>query len=171
MDSILKTVDEQELLQVCEKQLTSLGFRAVDVDVRVAGRSLVRVFIDRLPPGGQVESGSRSVSIDDCARISRELEPWLDHWQTVSGSYDLEVSSPGVERRLRLRADFEAVVGRPLRLSVLDDQGNKAKNPVCGKLLRIDGDVLVLSCGNNVERRFSLEKVIRAELVWESAKK
>ena len=83
------------------------GLTVVDVDVRGgARRQVVRIFIDK--PGG--------VGIDDCQRLSGEVGDLLDVENLVTGSYDLEVSSPGLDRELRKEREFVWAVGRKVRL-------------------------------------------------------
>ena len=66
------------------------------------GRTVLRVLIDK--PDG--------VTVDDCVRLSEALNDPLDELDPVSGSYGLEVSSPGIERPLLRQADFERFSGR-----------------------------------------------------------
>lgn len=70
------------------------------------GRQRLRVFVDRR--GG--------VTVNECARLSRELSRALEAEGLVAGSYVLEVSSPGVHRPLRTEKDFARVEGRKIRL-------------------------------------------------------
>lgn len=71
------------------------------------GRSTLRLFIDK--DGG--------VSIEDCERISREVEAYLDVEDIIPGSYTLEVSSPGLDRPLRRIEDYRRNIGKLIRLS------------------------------------------------------
>jgi ribosome maturation factor RimP len=85
----------------------SHGLTVVDVDVRGSGRrQVVRVAVDR--PGG--------VGIEECQRLSRELGDLLDVEDLVRGSYDLEVSSPGLDRELRKDREWRWATGRLVRL-------------------------------------------------------
>lgn len=98
-----------EVVEMATPLADELGFEVVDVDfVPQAGRSLVRVFLDR--PGG--------ITLDDCARFSRRLGDLLEMNQTLSGAYILEVSSPGIERRLRTEEHFRRFVGREARVEL-----------------------------------------------------
>jgi ribosome maturation factor RimP len=77
----------------------------------------LRVFIDR-PEG---------VTIEDCTNVSRALEAELDADDFIPGKYVLEVSSPGIERRLFSLADFERFAGKKARIksrSEIDGQKN-----------------------------------------------
>jgi ribosome maturation factor RimP len=102
------------LARIVEPAVGGLGFELVDTKVANRGR-LVRVFIDR--PGG--------VTVDDCAEVSRHLTRLF----AVEGvDYDrLEVSSPGLDRPLRKRADFERFAGQrvDVRMRVPDATGRR----------------------------------------------
>ena len=67
------------------------GIHLFGVELKGSGKTLLRVFIDK--PGG--------VTIDDCVRVSKELSTRLDVEDPIPGSYTLEVSSPGIERKRR----------------------------------------------------------------------
>jgi ribosome maturation factor RimP len=87
----------------------SSGVEVVEVDMRGSGGSrMLRVFIDK--PGG--------VTHEDCANVSRELSTILDVEDAVpGGSYVLEVSSPGLDRKLSRPADFERFTGSRIKLT------------------------------------------------------
>src|SRR4051794_16535757 len=96
LESISKTPLELRILSLSENVLEPQGFRVVDVDCRVGHRSLLRIFIER--------AGSQNPTLDDCASASRLLSAQLDTDEEIlPGAYDLEVSSPGLDRRLRLK--------------------------------------------------------------------
>jgi ribosome maturation factor RimP len=79
------------------------GFELVDVDwVREGAAWVLRIFVDR--PGG--------VTIDHCQELSRTIEPVLDVEDFIEPAYNLEVSSPGLDRPLRKAADFERFTGQ-----------------------------------------------------------
>jgi ribosome maturation factor RimP len=76
-------------------------------------RGVLRLFIDKLV-------GDAGVSIDDCAKVSRLLSPALDVENILDAAYVLEVSSPGVERRLTKATHFIRFRGKRARLSTSD---------------------------------------------------
>ena len=85
------------------------GCRLWDVEyVREAGTWFLRVYIDK--DGG--------VSIDDCERISRRLDPVLDEEDPISDSYVFEVGSAGTDRPLKRPSDFEAFMGSEVEVSL-----------------------------------------------------
>ncbi len=91
-----------------EARAEALGFEVVEVEWGgTARRPVLRVRVDRPDsvPG-------RGVTVDDCARVSRVLEAWLDEEPALPTRYVLEVSSPGVERPLSRKRDFLRFSGR-----------------------------------------------------------
>lgn len=102
----------ESLVEAFRTRLEMLGFDLADL--RIGGtpqRPLVQVRID-WPPGA-----SRRVSVADCATVSRALEAWLDAGESGAGGllgrrYQLEVSSPGLERPVRWHRHWTAFVGR-----------------------------------------------------------
>jgi len=97
-----------DLTDQVRARVTALGFELADF--RQGGsrsRPLLQVRIDR--PDVTVGSG---VTVDDCARVSRALEKWLDEAGTLGPRYILEVSSPGIERPIRWREHWARFAGR-----------------------------------------------------------
>jgi ribosome maturation factor RimP len=93
----------EQVRRLLEPVLMRDGFELVEVEwLRLAGRWTLRVFIDK--PGG--------VGIDDCQAVSRTVEPILDVEDAIEPAYDLEVSSPGLDRPLRKPEDFDRFAGQ-----------------------------------------------------------
>lgn len=99
-----------------QAQLESIGYDLVDIRQRRAGRRVrIQIRIDR--PDTEPGSG---ITVDECARVSRALESWLDEAQVLGASYVLEVSSPGIERPLRWRRHWERFEGRDVHVRLPD---------------------------------------------------
>ncbi len=97
----------ERVARLAEPLLEDMGFRLVRV--RMAGKDL-QVMAER--PDG-------SLTIDDCVEISRALSPLLDVEDPVSGSYNLEISSPGVARPLVRPEDFEIWAGHEAKIEMI----------------------------------------------------
>jgi len=83
------------------------GLELVDVEIGGGhGRQTLRLFIDK--PGG--------VSLDECSSVSRALSTALDVEDPIQGTYDLEVSSPGLDRPLRTPEHFQQYAGNKVRV-------------------------------------------------------
>jgi ribosome maturation factor RimP len=126
-------MSEDSLEQELEAHIETLGYELVELErVGTKTRPILRIRIDK--PGSAPGSG---VTIAECAKVSRELEQYLDAAPGLSTQYLLEVSSPGVERPLRRRAEFERFTGWPVTLKL------HRKMDVYGK--RIDGELMSIS--------------------------
>ena len=126
----------QEIVSALEDQVETLGFEVVDVRWGGSGRRpLLRLRIDR--PGSEPGHG---VTVDDCATVSRALEPWLDEYEGLSERYVLEVSSPGVERPLVRDRDYARFRGQ--RIAVTSTE------VLAGRATRLEGELLGLEEGD-----------------------
>lgn len=152
-----------EILELCERVISPLGFRPVDLDYRVAGRSLIRLFIERMKAEAVTET-STGVSIENCAEVSRAIGPALD--EKIPGGYDLEVSSPGLDRRLRLKTDFEQAIGQEVKLKLAEKLPGRGAN-VTGRLIKVDSSEVFVAIGKD-EVPVPLGLVVQAVRVWQA---
>jgi ribosome maturation factor RimP len=101
----------EKIREAAERVARSLGLEIFDVEWKIGKQRLLRVYIDRLP-GPQNPEGL-GVTHKDCERVSEQLSVILDVEDLVPGpSYVLEISSPGLDRKLIKPADYERFVGR-----------------------------------------------------------
>ena len=127
-------VDHDQVRAIAERVAASLGLEIVEVEMRGGGKSrMLRIFIDK--PGG--------VTHEDCANLSREVSTILDVEEAVSGgSYTLEVSSPGLDRKLSRPEDFERFKGSRVKLMTREPvNGNRYFE---GRLEHFEGSRLTL---------------------------
>ncbi len=97
-----------------EGRLLDIGIDLVSMDwAGSRNRPVIRLRIERSPVVG-APVGEPPVTVDDCARVSRALEGWLDEHDDIPERYVLEVSSPGVERPLTRPKDWERFTGEPV---------------------------------------------------------
>ena len=117
------------------------GLTLVDLEVRGNGRrAAVRIYVDRA--GG--------VTIDDCQGLSREVGDLIDVADVVSGSYDLEVSSPGLDRELRRDREFRWALGRLVRVWTREPLDGRRE--VSGRLVQVDEAALTLATSEGPQR-------------------
>ncbi|MGB5620921.1 MAG: ribosome maturation factor RimP [Gammaproteobacteria bacterium] len=101
--------DVTELITLLEPDIRSLGYELVDLELNTGGRNgVLRLFIDS-------ESG---ITLDDCEKVSHQVSALLDVEDPIPGHYSLEVSSPGVNRRLRRHEDFARFVGERVKIEL-----------------------------------------------------
>ncbi len=126
---------EHMVEELVEPILEARGMTLVDVELGgLGGRKVLKVFIDK--PGG--------VTIGDCQKVSGELSLLLDEVDPIPGSYDLEVSSPGLDRVLRKDRELRWAVGKKVRIVTL--KGEKR-----GVLLSFSGNEIQIMRGEDVE--------------------
>ena len=102
----------------------SLGLEIFDVEWKIGKQRLLRVYVDRLP--GPENPERLGVTHKDCERVSEQLSVILDVEDLIPGpSYVLEVSSPGLDRKLIKPADYQRFVGRLAKVWVSDPIENQ----------------------------------------------
>ena len=124
---------EQNLQEILQGAVEDLGCELWGIECQRAGRFMtVRLFIDK-------EGG---VTVDDCADVSRQVSAILDVEDPIADKYNLEVSSPGLDRPLFTLPQFERYIGQDiavhLRIPVME------RRKWQGKLDRIENDMVIL---------------------------
>ena len=154
--------DVLEHIRLLAARVTAgLGLEVFDVQLkREAGGMVLRVQIDRPGPAATAED---SVSVEDCATVSRDLGALLDVEDLVPTSYTLEVSSPGLDRPLRGAEDYRRFAGRRAKIVMRARVDGQAFFK--GQLAGLDGDAVVI-VGEEDHRRhlIPLDTITRANL-------
>ena len=108
---------------IAERVAASSGLEVVDVEFRGSGNArMLRVFLDK--PGAASGDPLAGVTHGDCANFSREFGTILDVEDAIAGSYTLEVSSPGLDRKLTKAKDFERFVGSRMKVMTRNPVNN-----------------------------------------------
>jgi ribosome maturation factor RimP len=111
-----ETGPERAVADLAEPVLEELGFRLVRVKISGRDGGTVQIMAER--PTGEM-------TVEDCATISRRLSPVLDAYDPMPGSYNLEVSTPGIDRPLVRPSDFALWAGHEAKIEL--------KEPVDGR--------------------------------------
>jgi ribosome maturation factor RimP len=143
-------VQTEQIREIAERVGNSLGLEVVDVEFRGgAGKQgrVLRITIDRPNAGATVHD--IGITHEDCANVSREVSTILDVEDVVpGGEYLLEVSSPGLDRRLAQARDFERFVGSRVKLMTREPVGvsdtSKGNRHFEGRLERFRDGTLTL---------------------------
>jgi len=146
----------RHIREIAEKVAAPAGIEIVEVELKGSGRNhLLRIYIDK-PEG---------VTHADCELISQNVGTQLDAQDPIPGSYELEVSSPGIERKLVKWADWPRFEGRKVKVVL--------KKPV-GELKHFDGAIshaadqnITVSLPGGRQITFPFEQVDRANLKFE----
>lgn len=157
MDDLLET----EL----RKRVEALGYDLVQME-RAGSRSrpIIRLRVDK--PDGRP---GQSVTVDECAQVSRALEPFLDECHQLSDRYLLEVSSPGLERPLIRRRDFERFAGEQVALhgvGLLDGGRRRLRGELVGASEREGQEYIALRLAEGRIVEVPRKDIERAHLVF-----
>lgn len=109
-------------------------------------RTIYRVYI--IKDGG--------VSLEDCEKVSRVLSPIFDVMAPVEGEYFLEVSSPGLERKLSKIEHFALSLGEEAKITLND------KSVFIGKIISVDGEIITFS-NDDGKSKFSFNEIKKAK--------
>jgi ribosome maturation factor RimP len=101
------------------------------------------------------------VSLDSCVEATRLISPLLDVTPPVGGEYRLEVSSPGIERKLRTLEHFENSVGEKVALTTLE------KKKLRGELLRVEGESIVIADEEEGETSVEFSQIAKARTYFD----
>ena len=117
-----------------DKIVTSEGMELVHIDYRRQGRSyLLRIDVDK-------EGG---VTHEDCELISRQVGAWLDVEDPVPGEYELQVSSPGLDRKFYKTSDYQKFLGRLVRVKT--SKAIRGLHVIVGRLKEFNGAEIVVT--------------------------
>jgi len=117
-------MDLEKVREAAERVARSEGLEIFDVEWKVGKQRLLRVYLDRLPEPGNPEG--RGISHNDCEAVSKQLSVILDVEDLVPGpGYVLEVSSPGLDRKLVKPTDYERFSGRLARIWLKEPMDNQ----------------------------------------------
>lgn len=149
--SKIEEITEKEASAICEKE----GLYVYDVEYKKEGSDMVlRIFID----------SDTGVTLTDCEKVSRALSDRLDELDPIKTPYELEVSSPGIERALTRDWHFEKVLGKKINVKLFKPyEGLKS---FTGILKDADSETFVVDIGEK-ELRIEKNKASQIKTVFE----
>lgn len=109
-----------------------------------------------------IVDGPEGVSLDQCAAVSRQASAILDVSDPIAHTYTLEVSSPGLDRKLFSRDDFEQFTGRPVKIRM--EPSFRAHRVVEGDLVGPDGDEVVIRTDSGDDISLPFDEIFEARL-------
>ena len=144
---------EQRLIQMFEGPILALGFELWGIEfVRAGKHSTLRVYIDH--PDG--------ISVENCAEVSHQVSSILDVEDPISSEYNLEVSSPGMDRCLFKPSQYEKYLGEQVNLTLRMAVNNRRKYK--GVISRVEGEMLTLNVDGS-EETVAFANIQQANLV------
>lgn len=139
-------IGSEQKIEIIAKDIAGeCGVEVVDISFMGRGKhALLRIMIDK-------EGG---VTLDDCETFSKRFEGHLDVEGDISGPYTLEVSSPGLDRPLKVQSDFERNIGKLMRIITKEKVANQSF--FVGRLREVSDSAIVLSIG---KKKGALENI------------
>lgn len=132
------------LIELLEPTVEMLGYELIDLEwLSGASPAILRLYID-WPQGHPKTADGGTVDVDDCVEVSRQVSGVLDVEDPISAEYNLEVSSPGIERPLRKPEHFAEFVGERayVQLATPNIEGRRR---FTGPIVEMAGDEVVIN--------------------------
>jgi len=149
---------EHKLTAMLRPAVEETGKELLGVEFISAGNhSVLRIFIDH-------ENG---IDVDDCAEVSHQVGAILDVEDPISSEYSLEVSSPGLDRPLFEKSQYEAVVDETVEVKISVPLNGRRKFK--GKLVAVENDNLIVMVDNE-EYELVISNIDKAHLVYNHKK-
>ncbi|NVJ98751.1 MAG: ribosome maturation factor RimP [Alphaproteobacteria bacterium] len=142
------------IAELIEPTVEALGFELVRVTYGGGRKPTLQVMAER--PDG-------TMSVDDCATLSREVSLILDVEDPLPGEYLLEVSSPGIDRPLTRAKDFERWVGFEVKVELGMQMDGRRR--FRGRMVSFDGNMIVVDTDDEGEVSLEFGDVAKAKLI------
>lgn len=143
----------QALLDLFETEVAALGYELLGIELNQSTHgSVLRVYIDK----------DEGIVVDDCVAVSRQLSGVLDVEDPIKGNYDLEVSSPGMDRPLFTVDQFKKFIGETIKLRLYEKYNERKR--FSGILKAVDSEQVVIDCDNE-EYNVPFRLIEKARLV------
>ena len=160
----------REIAELLAPTVDALGLELLGVEYLPApGGAVVRLYIDipledaAAEAAGEGDEPVRTVGIEDCEAVSREVSAQLDVADPISGNYTLEVSSPGLERPLFTPAQFARYIGQVAKVALKLPQDGRRR--LQGEILRADDGAVVIKVDGAGEFAVAPDNIDKARLV------
>jgi ribosome maturation factor RimP len=165
----LPFLDRDRLLAVIEPVVRAHGAEVWDIELKNENGWVLRVYVERLgSTASKLSTKNAAIDLELCSAIARDLSPALDIEDPIAGHYNLEVSSPGIERSLRNEADYDRFAGEKAKLKLRSAlHGQKV---YVGRLGQVGKGSLTLHDGDE-SIAIPLEQIVTAHLVFEFGNK
>ena len=147
---------KNDLSSLIEDLVSKQGFYLVELQHSVSrGRDLLKIFVDNRD----------GVTLNDCVKISRLLEEEIEKRTLASENYQLEVSSPGIDRPLRKLADFLHFQGKVVRLKLSDGYRQRTgKRNLVGKIEKVEKEVVEIEAKEKILFDIPFGDIVKAKL-------
>lgn len=134
---------EEQVEKLVKDKIENLGYDLYDVEyVKEGPNYYLRIYID----------DEKGIDLNDCEKVSNEINDLLDTLDCIKEQYFLEVSSPGIERILRKDKHLKQNIGKQVEIKLFkkDEKGNKN---YIGELTDFDSEKITIDSNNEIERK------------------
>ena len=145
----------KRIAEIIRPTIEALGFDLVRVHYSGGERPTLQIMAE--PEGGG------EMIVDDCADISRAVSALLDVEDPISGAYDLEVSSPGLDRPLVKIGDFERFAGHVAKVELSELQDGRKR--FRGRILKVENNSVRINMDNGEVASLPFDKIEEAKLI------
>jgi ribosome maturation factor RimP len=144
---------ERQLTELLEAPVEAIGYELVGLEfIRAGEHSTLRIYIDH-------ENG---ITVDGCAEVSHQVSAVMDVEDPITVAYNLEVSSPGLERPLFKAAHYQQFIGHEVSIVLKMAVGNRRKWK--GVIQSIDGETVTI-LADGTEEEMALSNISKANLI------
>lgn len=144
---------ERQLTEMLEAPVAASGYELVGLEfVRAGQHSTLRIYIDH-------ENG---ITVDDCAEVSHQVSAVLDVEDPITVAYNLEVSSPGMERPLFKAAHYDQFIGHEVSIVLKMAVANRRKWK--GIIHSVEGETVTVTVDGQ-EESFAISNISKANLI------
>jgi ribosome maturation factor RimP len=158
-ESNFRQTVEERAMGLLEPIVAGEGLELVELEfVREREGWVLRLFIDK--PGGRV-------GLDECSQVTRAVNPALDVEDLVPHEYNLEVSSPGVNRPLKKLAHYERVKGQKVKVKTYGPIGDPPRKSFTGTLTEVSGEHIAVDVEGAGAFRIPFKDIAKANLEFE----
>jgi ribosome maturation factor RimP len=146
---------EEKIRLLIDPSLAAMGYALVQVRLRDGGKRALEVMAERADGSG--------MSLDDCTEISHAVSALLDVEDPIAGAYQLEVCSPGADRPLAEKEDFERFLGAEAKVeTVLPLEGRRRFR---GMIEKVENDAVIIRLPEGLVFRLEFSNIRGAKLV------
>ncbi len=132
---------EEKVEKLLKDKIENIGYDLYDVEYIKEGPSYyLRIYIDN----------EKGIDLNDCEKVSNEINETLDQADYIKEQYYLEVSSPGIERTLRKEKHLEKNIGKQVEIK-LYKKDNKGKKEYTGKLEKYDNETITIETNEKIQ--------------------
>lgn len=151
---------EEKISAIIAPSLEEMGYEIVRVQMQEGHRKILQIMLDR--------ADDTEISIDDCERASRQISALMDVEDPIEGNYNLEVSSPGIDRPLTRKKDFERYKGFDAKIALLMPQNGRKR--FSGALGEVKEETVMITLSENGEEvELPFDQISTAKLVMNDA--